>query len=151
MDAKTVRREPGTTKNKAGRTVYLPTVLWDVIERQWQTRPEGCSWVFHRDGQQIKNFRKAWANACKEAGVPSRIPHDFRRTAARNLIRAGVPERVAMMITGHKTRSVFDRYNIVSPGDLQEAARRIDQGVISALKSPMEPSGQECLSEALPS
>jgi integrase len=60
------------------------------------------------------------------AGCPGRIPHDFRRTAVRNLVRAGVPERVATQLTGHKTRSVFERYNITSPNDLRDAAQRLD-------------------------
>src|SRR4029077_8694987 len=74
----------------------------------------------------IVSFTKAWQTACRKAGCPARPPHDPPRTAVRALVRAGVPERVAMQLTGHKTRSVFERYNIVSDGDLRDAAARLD-------------------------
>ena len=85
-----------------------------------------CPWVFHKKGRKIGEFRKSWKTACRKAGVPGQIPHDFRRTAVRNLVRAGVPESVAMKMTGHKTRAVFERYNIVTETDLFDAARRLD-------------------------
>jgi integrase len=83
-----------------------------------------------RGGEQspkpIHRFNKACKAACTLAGCPGRIPPDLGRTAVCNLVRAGIPVRVAMQLAGHKTLSVFERYNIVSNGDLRDAARKLD-------------------------
>ncbi len=133
-----VALDPGTTKNDEGRTFPFTRELRELLEQQerytsklQREEDKVIPWVFHRKGKPIGDFRKAWATACKKAGVPGRIPHDFRRTAVRNLVRAGIPERVAMQMTGHKTRSVFERYNIVSEGDLDAAAKRLDEVAVS--------------------
>jgi len=119
--------EPGTTKNNQGRVIFMPEELWRVLReekdaREWE-HPD-CPWVFHREGKHIGSFRTAWKNACETVGLEGRLFHDLRRTGVRNLVRAGVSERVAMEISGHRTRSVFDRYNIVSEDDLKEAAKK---------------------------
>jgi integrase len=129
-----VRLNPGETKNRLGRLIPLVPELYEVLKLQREIRdqywPES-NWVFSRFGERIISFDGAWEKACKaaglvdEAGEPAKLFHDLRRTGVRNLLRAGVPERVAMSISGHKTRSVFDRYNIVSENDLKEAARKL--------------------------
>jgi integrase len=76
-------------------------------------------------GKRIQDFKRAWRAACVKAGCLGMLRHDFRRTTVRNMVNVGVPERVAMKVTGHKTRNVSDRYHIVTPSDLQEVARKL--------------------------
>jgi hypothetical protein len=81
--------------------------------------------MFHRSGKPIKSFRRAWVTACRKAGIPERLPHDFRRTAVRNLERAGVPRSTAMKMVGHKTESIYRRYAIVDEAMLKEGAVKL--------------------------
>jgi integrase len=78
--------------------------------------------VFHCEGSFLSHFYRRWNEACEAAKVPGRLLHDMRRTAIRNLVRAGVSEGVAMKLCGHKARSIFDRYNITNDRDLRQAA-----------------------------
>lgn len=125
-----VRLEPGETKNNEGRTIYLDDDLQEILKQQLSMMKRNnrmSVYVFPNKTYEgrISEIRKSWSKACKDAGIGAMLFHDLRRTAVRNMIRAGIPERVAMMISGHKTRSVFDRYNIVSQEDLKEAARKV--------------------------
>ena len=113
----------------AARKIPLEGELWDLIQRRakarsYQTKKgEGIisEYVFHRKAQPIGDFEKSWKAACKKANLTGKLFHDLRRTAARNMRRAGVPEEIAMQITGHKTTSMFRRYNITNDDDLRQA------------------------------
>src|SRR5215472_12752411 len=126
------RLDETMTKNGKGRVVILPQEALEVL-KVWreQTREleratgRIITSLFHRQGAPIKDFYGAWRAACEAAGISGRLFHDLRRSSVRNYVRQGVHERIAMAISGHKTRSIFDRYNIVDPKDLQEAARRV--------------------------
>jgi integrase len=137
----TLRLEPGMAKNDAARTIYLSPALTVLIDEQL-ARVEALQrqmgtiipFVFPHlrgrlRGQRIQDFKRTWKTACRKAGVPGMLRHDFRRTAVRNMVNRGIAEKVAMTITGHKTRSVFDRYHIVSPADLKAAAAKMGQPV----------------------
>jgi hypothetical protein len=139
LKAGTLILEPGETKNRRPRVwVFkgLPEVEAAITALvQWALpatapgvtalRPDPNEWLFRRsDGRPIRNFRQAWGTACKRAGV-QRMVHDLRRSAVRNMVRSGTPEAVCMRVSGHLSRSVFERYNIVSTDDLHEAAARL--------------------------
>jgi len=151
------RRE--NVKNRQPHKLVLEGELAEIIERRWMAREfeaasgSGISeYVFHLNGKQIQDSRKAWAAACEAVGlvkpkldkqgnpvtelvdgkrepvmIPARLFHDLRRSGVRNLIRAGVRETVAMKISGHKTRAVFDRYNITSDDDLRQAVKQTQE------------------------
>lgn len=123
-----VRLEVGTSKNNEGRTVYLNDDLKIIFQDLWKQRKKRgilLPYVFpnYKYSGKIRDFRGSWDAAFKKTGIERKLFHDLRRTAVRNMIRAGTPERVAMQISGHKTRSVFDRYNIVSENDLKQAQK----------------------------
>ena len=135
-----IRLEPGESKNREGRAFPFTPELKAVLEAQRERvraveRRLGCviPWVFCHmpgdgraaTGSPISDFRGAWANACDAAGVPGRLVHDFRRTAVRNLERAGVSRSAAMKMTGHKTDAVYQRYAITDSAMLQEAAVKL--------------------------
>jgi integrase len=145
-----VRLEPNTTKNKEGRTFPFTKALRALLEAQDKERQRLAKrghlvpWVFFRmvalgrggprRPRRITSFAKAFKTACGKAGCPGRIPHDFRRTAVRNLERAGVPRSVAMKLTGHKTESVYRRYAIADERDLRVAVERLDALIAGAAR-----------------
>jgi integrase len=135
------------SKNGHGRTIVIAADLRAIIDRRWQAREwkdkQGIThvseYVFHRQGKRVGDYRKSWATACIAAGLyevvgvkpdgtqvkkKTRRFYDLRRSGVRNMIRAGVHERVAMDVSGHRTRSVFDRYNITNEADLRTAVQR---------------------------
>ena len=137
LSGRVVRLRPEISKNKDGRLLPLKGELLQVIERVKEGRRPDCHYVFHLDGQPVGDFRRAWKTACKAAGLNGIIVHDLRRTAVRNMVRAGIPERVAMSLSGHKTRSIFDRYNIVSEADLAQATERLKAHLEEQPKAPV--------------
>lgn len=130
-----VRLEVGSTKNEDGRSFpidVLPALKALLQRRLLETKRTRLAlggadipWVFHRDGRPLKDCYDAWRRACALAGLAGKLPHDFRRTAVRNLERAGVSQSVAMKLTGHKTAEVYRRYAIVAESDLRDGVRKL--------------------------
>ena len=127
-----VRLDPGTTKNQAGRVFPFTDTLRVLFDELWAEhealKRQGtfCRHVFQRNGKPIASIRSAWEGACTAAGHPGMLIHDLRRSAVRNMERAGLSRSVAMQLTGHKTESVYRRYAITSEADLREGVDRLN-------------------------
>lgn len=123
--SRTIRLEPGTTKNDDGREVTMTDSVYTLLAECIRGKaPEG--YVFTRPcGNPVRDFRDTWSKACKHAGVAGLLFHDLRRTAARNLRRAGIAEGVIMKIGAWRTRSVFERYAIVDQNDIAAAMKKL--------------------------
>lgn len=123
----TIRLTGSQTKTKKPRTLPIYGDMRRWLERQRDTCPAGCAWVFHGSrNHPVDNHLVGWTEACELAGIPGLLFHDLRRSAVRNMKRAGISDKVAMDITGHRTRSVFDRYNIVDEDDVRGAGERLE-------------------------
>ena len=123
-----IRLEPEQNKGRTVRVLALQGELAALIERRWHARKAGrtlARHVFHHAGHQLINFRRAWLAACHQAGLGHRMFHSLRRSAARNMSLQGIPEKVIMSIMGHKTRVMFDRYNIVTEADQRPFIERL--------------------------
>jgi integrase len=124
FDACQIRLTKGQTKGKKARTlpIYGDMTAW--LRSQLENRAPECPWVFYYHGRPVGSQLAGWREACERAGVPGLLFHDLRRSAVRNMKRAGNPDKAVMEISGHKTRSIFDRYDIVSDADIASVAER---------------------------
>jgi integrase len=130
--SRAIRLEVGSTKNDEGRITPMTDEVFKLLTA-CVIGKQPDDYVFTRPrkgkpaGVRVCSFRKRWKKVCLQAGVPDLIFHDLRRSGVRNLRRLGVQESVVMKISGHKTRSVFERYNIIDEADLTEAARKLNE------------------------
>jgi len=159
----TVALDARYSKNGEPVMVRLAPTLWARFRTQWQRTValvrartpeatpqairEAVPWVFHRDGKPIRDFRTAWKAACTAIGRPGLVPHDLRRSAARNYDRRGISRSVAMQMAGWKTDAIYRRYRIVNDEDLRDAAAKLEAGAFAA---PLPPPAQQGSSDLAP-
>jgi integrase len=155
FEGQLITLEYGETKNQEARSVPIVAGdMFDALTAAKEKRDEfwpQSPWVFTRRGEVIKDFRWAWEEACKSAGVPDLNFHDLRRTAVRNMRRAGIPQVTRMKISGHKTDSMERRYNIVDAEDLATARELLERRqAIAESGSPTRPDEERALKPPKP-
>lgn len=139
LPAQTIWME-GRRSNRKPEPIAVP--IYGDMAKFIEMQPRSSDYLFARRIKPIKDFRGAWELACERAGLPGLLFHDLRRTAVRNLRRAGVAETVIMKITGHRTRSVFERYNITDHADTLEAGRKAEEFLATEQKRVAQSTSQ---------
>lgn len=139
LEYRRIRLRRENSKNEEPRVIILTDDLLALVQRRWAARQYQiksgvalAQWVFHRRGQRIVDFRDHWAKATEAAKVPRLLFHDLRRSAVRNMEKAGVSQAVAMKISGHKTDSVYRRYRITDEADIELALRKTQESIRQA-------------------
>ena len=127
IEGNIIRLPAKVSKNKKERCMPITGVLMDVLARRIKLRRIDCPFVFHRSGRQFKSFRRIFKTAAKEIEHHGLLPHDMRRSAVRNFRKSGLSEGDGMMLSGHKTRSVYERYNIRDDQDAIDAMNRVQE------------------------
>jgi integrase len=130
----------GETKNGEPRIVALTEECRLLVTELHRGKQPEDFLLTRENGDPVRAFREVWETLTTKAGVPGLLFHDFRRSAVRNMIRRGVPQKTARTISGHKTDAVFSRYNIVSDADIRDAARKIEEGAKVAVSGSIHSS-----------
>lgn len=138
----TLRR--GETKNNRGSVCPIYGDMRSWLEAAFQTRNPKCPYLHQLEGHRLKSVKTGWGLACDRAGVEFRI-HDLRRSAVRNMERAGIPRSVARGISGHRTESVYLRYDIVSTRDLMDAGRKMDRFLAEPSQTPSQSKNNDLI------
>jgi integrase len=123
-----IQLRPGETKNDEGRWLPIYGEMVEAIAKHVEATARDypqCPWLSHRQCDRIVDMRPAWPDACDAVGLSGLLFHDLRRSAVRNMIRAGIPEKLAMKISEDKTRAIFDRYNIVDNRDIEDTGKKL--------------------------
>ena len=143
LENRRIRLRRENSKNEEPRVIVLTGDLLALVQARWAARQYKTkagkalsTWVFHRRGRRLVDFRDKWAEACRIAEVPGLLFHDLRRSAVRNMEKSGaVTQAVAMKISGHKTDSVYRRYRIVDEADIERALEKTQESIKEAAAS----------------
>jgi len=127
LASREIQLEAGTTKNDEARIAPMTDEVFHLLTALCVGKKPDDFLFSRPNGKPVRTFRRIWKTVCGRAGVPKLLFHDLRRSGVRNLRKLGVPESVAMKISGHKTRSIFERYNIVDKNDLVDATRKLNE------------------------